>query len=88
MLFRIAGYAFVGWLIWKFSKKAYLNYLEQHSVPEGATAGYTHSTTPNYINMARCDYCGLNIPAFEVVKQNNKAYCCKEHAKLAKRDEV
>ncbi|MCV6637674.1 hypothetical protein [Candidatus Albibeggiatoa sp. nov. NOAA] len=87
MLFRVAGYAFVGWILWKFGKKAYINYLEQ-SVPEGATAGYTHSAAPNYINMSRCDYCGLNIPSFEVVARNGKKYCCKEHAKLAKRDEV
>ncbi|MEK7990388.1 MAG: hypothetical protein VSS52_005225 [Thiotrichaceae bacterium] len=87
MLLRVVGYAFVGWILWKFSKKAYLNHLEQ-SVPEGATTGYAHSPAPNYINMGRCDYCGLNVPSFEVVTQNSKKYCCKEHAKLALRDEI
>ncbi len=85
MLLRVIGYAFVGWLLWKFSKKAYLNYLEQ-STPKGATIGDT--PTSRYINMIRCHYCGLNVPAFEVVTRDGKKYCCKEHAKLAQRDEI
>jgi hypothetical protein len=85
MLFRVVGYAFIGWILWKFGKKAYLNYLEQ-STPETATASYAQA--PNYINMTRCHYCGLNVPTFEVVTKDGKKYCCKEHAKLAQRDEM
>lgn len=39
----------------------------------------TKRHTKSMAKLVRCDYCGLYLPADEVIRSGEGTYCCEEH---------
>lgn len=69
-LLRIALIALAVWLVVRYLRKRF-------SAP--APPAPSDSRHEAVDRMRACDYCGVYLPQSELIRQNEKVYCCREH---------
>jgi len=73
-LLRLLIILFGLWLVIQIIKRAFTTPPDEN-----------HTAKPAIPRMVACAYCAIHVPESQVIRDGNKAYCCEEHRKLAKR---